>query len=58
MSLDHLTEPESKEMTTEGSDVSKGHKSQIGGVPIGQIWDHLNIKISNDIDRQREGKKP
>lgn len=49
MSLDHLTEPESKDMPKESCDILKGHKSQIGGVSsIAQIWNNLNIKISND----------
>lgn len=36
MGLEHVIEPESKEMPKEGWDMSKGHKSQVGGVPIGQ----------------------
>lgn len=48
MSLDHFIEPESEDMPKEWWDISKGLKSQIGGVPTGQIWDSLNIKISND----------
>lgn len=33
---EHLIEPETKEMLTERWDMSKGHKSQVGEVPIGQ----------------------
>lgn len=32
--------------------LSKGHKSQIDGVPTGQIWDNANIKVKNSTNKK------
>lgn len=48
ISLEYPTVSESQEGLTDDQDKPQGRRSELGGIPIHQIWDNLGIEINND----------
>lgn len=48
---------EGQEGLRDDRDKPKGHRNELGGTPIHQIWDNLGIKINNDRNRPKSTKQ-